>query len=297
MLLAINFLFRRKNAIFAVNLRLLYTFTMDFNKVLFILQEISPYLPESDMATISRKLAQGVQESGAEVRTFMPKYGYVNDRRNQLHPVIRLSGMNLIIDDMDHPLIIKVATLQPARLQVYFIFSDDYFTPEITKELEINSHPDDNDERSIFYVRGVLEAVKKQRWAPGIIHCSGWITALAPLYISKFYGDDPSFRDAKVVMSLFDEKMAAPLNEDLYKKLKFDGFSDDELAPIFEKKADYVDLMRMAIEHSHAIVQCSENINPDVLKLVEESGLPFLPYQKMEDDASVARCIEFYHSL
>ena len=237
---------------------------MDFNKVLFILQEISPYLPKSEMGEFSRLLAQRVQENGAEVRTFMPKYGYVNDRRNQLHPVIRLSGMNLIIDDMDHPLIIKVATLQPARLQVYFIFSDDYFTPEITKELETNSHPEDNDERSIFYVRGVLEAVKKQRWAPGIIHCSGWITALAPLYIEKIYGDDPSFRDSKVVMSLFDEQMVSPLSEDLYKKLKFDGFSDEELAPIMDKSASYVDLMRLALEHCHAVVQCSEHVNEEV---------------------------------
>jgi starch synthase len=270
---------------------------MDFNKVLFILQEISPYLPESEMGNLSRVLAQRVQEKGSEVRTFMPKYGYVNDRRNQLHPVIRLSGMNLIIDDMDHPLIIKVATLQPARLQVYFIFSDDYFTPEITKELEINSHPDDNDERSIFYVRGVLEAVKKQRWAPGIIHCSGWITALAPLYISKIYGDDPSFRDSKVVMSLFDEEMVSPLSEDLYKKLKFDGFSDEDLAPIMDRKANYVDLMRLALEHCHAVVQCSENVNPEVLKMVKESGLPFLPYQESDESAFADRCIEFYHSL
>lgn len=295
--LAINFFIRRKNAIFASNFKITIHFTMDFNKVLFILQEISPYLPESEMGNLSRVLAQRVQEKGSEVRTFMPKYGYVNDRRNQLHPVIRLSGMNLIIDDMDHPLIIKVATLQPARLQVYFIFSDDYFTPEITKELEINSHPDDNDERSIFYVRGVLEAVKKQRWAPGIIHCSGWITALAPLYISKIYGDDPSFRDSKVVMSLFDEEMVSPLSEDLYKKLKFDGFSDEDLAPIMDRKANYVDLMRLALEHCHAVVQCSENVNPEVLKMVKESGLPFLPYQESDESAFADRCIEFYHSL
>jgi len=187
--------------------------------------------------------------------------------------------------------------LQPARLQVYFIFSDDYFTPEITKELETNSHPEDNDERSIFYVRGVLEAVKKQRWAPGIIHCSGWITALAPLYIEKIYGDDPSFRDSKVVMSLFDEQMVSPLSEDLYKKLKFDGFSDEELAPIMDKSASYVDLMRLALEHCHAVVQCSEHVNEEVLKMVEEKGLPFLPYQGDDNNAFVDRCIDFYHSL
>jgi len=270
---------------------------MDFNKVLFILQEISPYLPATEMSTKSRELAQRAQERGSEVRTFMPKYGYINERRNQLHEVIRLSGMNLIIDDTDHPLIIKVATLQPARLSVYFIYNEDYFTHNITKELEINSMPNDNDERSIFYVRGALEAVKKQRWTPGIIHCSGWVTALAPLYISKFYGDDPSFRDAKVVMSLFDENLVSPLNPDLIKKLKFDGFSDEDLSPLQNGSVDYIDLMRLAIANSDAVVQCSANVSPEILKLVEDSGVPFLPYQEGEDKEFADRCIDFYHSL
>lgn len=295
--MAFNFFIRRKNAIFAVKFKNAIHFKMEFNKVLFILQEISPYLPESEMADFSRLLAQRVQENGAEVRTFMPKYGFINERRNQLHEVIRLSGMNLIINDTDHPLIIKVATLQPARLSVYFIYNEDYFTHNITKELEINSMPDDNDERSIFYVRGVLEAVKKQRWIPSIIHCTGWITALAPLYIKKFYADDPSFRDAKVVMSLFDEELTSPLDENLVNKLKFDGFTDEQLSEIVSKSADYVDLMRLAVANSDAVVQCSENINPEVLKIVEESGLPFLHYQSGDDSSLVDRCIDFYHSL
>ena len=297
MCIVINFFIRRIIRIFAIKLKTTIHFTMDFNKVLFILQEMSPYLPETEMAIFGRQLAQKVQEAGAEVRTFMPDYGYINERRNQLHPVIRLSGMNLIIDDTDHPLIIKVATLQPARLSVYFIYSEDYFTSDITKELETNTMPDDNDERSIFYVRGVLEAVKKQRWVPAIIHCTGWITALAPLYIKKFYADDPSFRDAKVVMSLFDEEMVSPLNEKLVDKLKFDGFSEDQLSEIISKSADYIDLMRLAVANSDAVVQCSENVNPEVLKIVEESGLPFLPYQSGEENSMVERCIEFYRNL
>ena len=270
---------------------------MDINKVLFISQEISPYLPESEMATTSRMLAQGVQEKGIEVRTFMPKYGYINERRNQLHEVIRLSGMNLIIDDTDHPLVIKVATLQPARLQVYFIYNEDYFTHNITKELEINTSTEDNDERSIFYVRGVLETVKKLRWIPSIIQCSGWVTALAPLYIKKFYSDDPSYRDAKVVMSLYDEDIPQPLNEKMWEKLKFDGFNDRDLKPIFEKAASYTDLMQLAINNCDAVIQCSASVNEEVLKMVEKSGLPFLPYQEGDTSQLVERSIEFYHSL
>ena len=148
---------------------------MDVSKILFINQEIFPYLPESFLSTLANKLPQGIQEKGFEVRTFMPKYGYINERRNQLHEVIRLSGMNLIIDDTDHPLIIKVATLLPARMQVYFIYNDDYFQHGSVKELETISSPSENDERSMFFVRGSLETVKKLRWIPDVVHCQGWI--------------------------------------------------------------------------------------------------------------------------
>lgn len=160
-------------------------YKMKATKVLFIAQEITPYLPESEIANVCRYLPQGVQERGREIRTFMPKYGNINERRNQLHEVIRLSGMNLIIDDTDHPLIIKVASIQAARMQVYFIDNEDYFQRKFTTEDENGNSFDDNDERSIFFVRGVMETVKKLRWVPDIIHCHGWMTALAPLYIKK----------------------------------------------------------------------------------------------------------------
>ena len=152
------------------------------NKVLYISQEIAPYLPETPMSVAGRTLPQSAQENGYEVRTFMPKYGSINERRNQLHEVIRLSGMNVVIDDTDHPLIIKVATLQPTRMQVYFIDNDDYFQFSPDKILEIVSSPEDNDERIMFFARGVIETVRKLRWNPAIIHCLGWTSALVPLY-------------------------------------------------------------------------------------------------------------------
>ena len=160
-----------------------------YTKILFISQEIFPYLPESDIANQSRYLPQAVQERGRETRTFMPKFGLVNERRNQLHEVIRLSGMNLIIDDTDHPLIIKVASIQSARLQIYFIDNDDYFQNRLQTCDENGLEYEDNDSRAIFYARGVLETVKKLRWVPDVIHCHGWLTALAPLYIKKAYAD------------------------------------------------------------------------------------------------------------
>lgn len=247
------------------------------------------------MATMSRDLSQAVQEKGIEVRTFMPKYGFINERRNQLHEVIRLSGMNLIIDDTDHPLIIKVATLQPAHMQVYFIFNEDYFARNITKQLETVTSPEDNDERSIFFVRGTLETVKKLRWVPSVIHCAGMISALAPLYIKDYYADDPSYRDTKVVFSIFDDDLPQPLDERLYDKLKFDGLKESHIKALKRKRADKLMLTKLALEHSDGVVQCAEHVCPEVMDLVKKSKLPFLPYQG--ESGNVDAYIDFYKSL
>ena len=137
---------------------------MKAKKILFITQEMTPYVPDSELAAMGRELPQEIQEKGREIRTFMPKWGNINERRNQLHEVIRLSGMNLIIDDTDHPLIIKVASIQAARMQVYFIDNDDYFLKRLMALDENGNEYEDNSERAIFYARGVLETVKKLRW-------------------------------------------------------------------------------------------------------------------------------------
>ena len=268
---------------------------MKANRILYVAKEVVPFTSSTAMSENCRYLPQAIQEMGHEIRTFMPKWGSINERRNQLHEVIRLSGMNLIIDDTDHPLIIKVATLQPARMQVYFIFNEDYFNKNITEELETELSPEDNDERSIFYVRGTLETMKKLRWVPDVIHCSGWLTALAPLYIKDYYGDDPSFQHAKVVYSLFDTELAQPFDERLYEKLQFDGLKDSNIKGLKGKQATMLDLMKIAIKHSDGIIQCSENIDPEILKLVEKSKLPFLPYNNGE--TGVEAYTEFYNSL
>lgn len=270
---------------------------MDVNKVLFISQEISPYLQKSPMAKMGHDLPQAIQERGMEVRTFMPKYGYINERRNQLHEVIRLSGMNLIIDDTDHPLIIKVATMQPARMQVYFIYNEDYFSHTITKELETVTSPEDNDARSIFFVRGTLETVKKLRWIPDVIHCTGWITALAPLYIKDYYGDDPTYQNAKIVYSIFDEDFQNPKNEKLYEKLKFDNLKEKNIKALAGENPDYLALTKLALEHSDGIIQCSEHLRPEMMELIKDSKLPFLPYQGEESEQQVDAIAEFYKKL
>ena len=224
------------------------------NKVLFITQEITPYVSESEMSLVGRNLPQAIQEKGREIRTFMPKWGNINERRNQLHEVIRLSGMNLIIDDTDHPLIIKVASIQSARMQVYFIDNDAYFQHENGEEYE------DNDARAIFYARGVLETGKKLRWCPDIIHCHGWMTALAPLYIKKVYKDEPSFRDSKVIFSLYEDDFKQPFHADFSNKLLLKGIAKKDIAGLKEP-IDYTALCKLAADFSDGIIQQTRYLN------------------------------------
>ena len=252
------------------------------NKVLFITQEIIPYVAESEMSTVGRKLPQVIQEKGREIRTFMPKWGNVNERRNQLHEVIRLSGMNLIIDDTDHPLIIKVASIQAARMQVYFIDNDDYFQHRLMATNEEGVEYTDNDERAIFYARGVLETVKKLRWCPEVIHCQGWISALVPLYIKKAYMEEPSFRDSKVVLSLFENELKSNLQEDIIEKILLKNIEKSAIEDVIPASATYKDLYKLAIKYSDGVILHSENIDPELIAYAREMGIPVLEHQPIE---------------
>ena len=264
------------------------------NKVLFITQEITPYVSESEMSLVGRKLPQAIQEKGREIRTFMPKWGNINERRNQLHEVIRLSGMNLIIDDTDHPLIIKVASIQSARMQVYFIDNDDYFQNRLQVVDENGVEYEDNDARAIFYARGVLETVKKLRWCPDVIHCHGWMTALAPLYIKKAYKDEPSFRDAKVVFSLYDNDFKEPFHPDFASKLLLKGISKKDVADLKEP-VDYTALCKLAVDYSDGVIQQSEHVNEEVIAYARQIGKPVLGYQSPEIFADA--CNDFYDQV
>jgi len=250
---------------------------MDAKRILFITSEITPYLPETEKSHIGRYLPQGIQDRGKEIRTFMPKFGNINERRNQLHEVIRLSGMNLIIDDTDHPLVIKVASIQSARMQIYFIDNEDFFQRKYTVRDNNGNEFEDNDERCIFYVRGVMETVKKLRWMPDLIHCHGWMSALAPLYIRKHYNDDPCFKHSRIIYSIYDDDFKIPFRDKFACKLKIAGVEDDDLKSI-EEQADYESLVKLAIDFSDGVIQGSENVNPNLVKYVMQKGLPFLTY-------------------
>lgn len=253
---------------------------MKKKRVLYISQEITPYLPETEMSKISRFLPQGIQEKGREIRTFMPRYGLINERRHQLHEVIRLSGMNLIINDADHPLIIKVASIQAARMQVYFIDNEDFFQRKGVFVDEKKKAYDDNDERAIFFARGVLETVKKLRWAPDLVHCHGWFTSVIPLYIKKVFHDDPLFGNAKVVYSVYNDAFQSPLNTRIQEKIQLPGINPDDVNVL--SYPDHLHMNQMAIDHSDAVIFGSKKVPAPVAEYIEASGKPVLGYQDSE---------------
>lgn len=251
-------------------------------RVLFISSEIIPYLEPSEQSSIARYLPQGIQERGKEIRTFMPRFGLINERRHQLHEVIRLSGMNLIINDSDHPLIIKVASIQAARMQVYFIDNEEYFQRKsVYHETTDETFSKDNDDRTIFFCRGVLETVKKLGWAPDIIHCHGWMTSLIPFFIKTSYKDDPMFHNSKVVYSLYNDEFKESFNEDYWKKMMMDGLGSDETKDLMSP--DYVGITSTAIKFADAVVVGTPTLNPLVAKELKKITKPVLAYQNPQE--------------
>ena len=248
-------------------------------KILFINQEISPYVPDNNLSLMGKDLPHAMQERNHEIRTFMPKWGTINERRGQLHEVIRLSGMNLIINDTDHPLIIKVASIQSARVQVYFIDNDDYFGRRLMEKDEQGEDYPDNGERAIFFARGVLETVKKLRWVPDIIHCQGWMSAVVPLYVKTAYHDEPSFADTKVVSSLFTQNLNKDLGDNFKKCLEFRE-AREELLKGYNDNFDFIELGKLAIDYSDGIVQADKVVNEELLNYANGKNIPVLGYHE-----------------
>lgn len=252
----------------------------ELTRALFISQEIYPYLAEENpIRMLNRKLPEVCQAAGMETRTFMPKFGEINERRNQLHEVIRLSGMNLIIDDTDHPLLLKVASIQSARIQVYFIDNDDFFSKRKGLLDDKGKEYKDNDERSIFFARGTLETVKKLRWTPNIIYCSGWMSALVPLYLKKAYFDTPFFADSKIVFSLDNQAFKTPFGTRFAEKLLIEGVEPADVEDIQDKEVKHEDLMRLAIRYSDAVTVSDPKISASLIDYASHLGKPMLPYQ------------------
>lgn len=263
-------------------------------KVLYISHAIEPFMPEKATSAISRALPQSVLESGNEIRVFMPKYGCINERRHQLHEVIRLSGMNLIINDQDHPLIIKVASIPTARMQVYFIDNEEYFQRKAVHHDEDDKFFADNDERALFFGRGVLETVRKLGWAPDVIHCHGWMTGFVPYYIRDKFHDDPHFERAKIIYSLYDEGLKEGLSKNIYQKLVDDGLKPEGLE-MFKKAPRVRHMHELGMAHADGIVQCGTEHDAELLAAMSASGKPVMEHLGEELVADTYR--DFYNEV
>lgn len=263
-------------------------------KLLLVTHKIYPYLPV-DEPTLGKMFPQKIASYGYEVRTFMPKFGQVNERRNQLHEVIRLSGINIPINNNDHPLVIKVASLQPSRIQVYFIDNDDYFTKSADDEDVLGSNRSDNDERAIYFAHGTADTVKKLLWDPAIVHVSGWISALLPLYLKKKYSRESTYLKSKIIYSVLPGEISGGLNEGFLRKLKEEGFDNSVIKVYSELPLDTNLMHSIAIDHSDAVIFHLPEPPKELLERAKKRGIPILSYSDLDENAQAIS--EFYKKL
>jgi starch synthase len=251
---------------------------MKDKRILFVSSEVVPYLPETELSSTAFNAAKNAHSKGVQTRIFMPRFGVINERRHQLHEVIRLSGMNLVVNDMDMPLIIKVASIPKERMQVYFIDNEEYFKRKAVFSDEDDNLFEDNDERAIFFAKGVIETVKKLNWAPDIIHVHGWLASLLPLYLREFYKEEPLFTESKIITSLYNNSFKGTLNDALADKLKFDMIDDKKIETI--KIPSHTNIQKSAIENSDGIIQGSETISEELEAFIKEKEIPTLEFQE-----------------
>ena len=264
---------------------------MTGKKVLYVSSEVIPYLPNNDISTLSYSLPKVVNKNGGQTRIFIPKYGIINERRHQLHEVIRLSGMNLIIDDLDMPLIIKVASIPKERMQVYFIDNEEYFKNRLLDSDKKKKLYNDNDERAIFFAKGVVETIKKLNWSPDIIHVHGWIASLMPLYLKEYYKDDPLFSKSKIVTSIYENEISGNLNNEIVKKIKFDEVESDTLKVL--GKTTYENLYKISIMNSDGVIFANDNVKESYIDLAKSLKIPTLKCGYSEGYEK--QYIEFYN--
>lgn len=258
---------------------------MAAHKIIFVSQEISPYLSVTDNARFGKSLPQAIQAHKYEVRTFMPDFGDINERRNQLHEVIRLSGVNIPIANNDHPLVVKVASMQPSRIQVYFIDNDDYFQKLDTDADSFGTNREDNDERLIFFARGTMETARKLRWEADVMSVSGWMSSLVPLYTKCLFNDGPSFHNTGVLFTVLPEEEVGELAPGFFRKLEEEGVPAAEIDKFRAMPLDGKLLARMAVTYSDAVVFRTETPDAGLVALCDELGKPWKHLPGPEDNA------------
>lgn len=256
---------------------------MEDKRILYVSSELVPYLAENEVSLMSYEVPKMVNDQGGQIRIFMPRYGNINERRHQLHEVIRLSGMNLVVNDMDMPLIIKVASIPKERIQVYFIDNDEYFKRKATFTDEDGSLYPDNDERAIFFAKGVVETVKKLNWVPDVIHVHGWLASLLPIYMKHYYKNEALFADTKIITSVYSQGFDGTLDSGMLGKVLFDNVPEADVKVLSEPT--YNSIMKAAMAHSDGIIIASENVDEELVKFAEAGGKPFLPYTPKDNFA------------
>jgi starch synthase len=264
-------------------------------KILFVTHEMSPFLEISKISEITRRLPQAMQEKGFEIRILMPRFGNINERRNRLHEVIRLSGMNIVVDNNDNPLIIKVASLPAARMQVYFLDNEEYFQRKKVFRDEHGKFFEDNSERSLFFCKGALETVKKLGWAPDVVHCHGWFTAMVPLYVKKMYHNDPTFKDAKIFYSLYDEDFGSDSVGEQYANMAAQEDVSAEDAAVYGS-GSYVDLYKGALTYTDVVLMSAEDVNPEIRQFIEDNDVRIANTNSDEDYEAYAELYEEFAS-
>ena len=263
---------------------------MKDKRILYVSSEVVPYLAENEVSLMSYEVPKMINNQGGQIRIFMPRYGNINERRHQLHEVIRLSGMNLVVNDLDMPLIIKVASIPKERIQVYFIDNDEYFKRKATFADEKGMLYKDNDERAIFFAKGVVETVKKLNWVPDVIHVHGWMAAMLPIYMKHYYKNEALFSETKIVTSVYSQSFDGTLDMEMINKVKFDNIPLESIIDL--EVPDYENIIKATVKHSDAVIIASENLSSSLTKFIESSGKPFLPFQPK--DAFAQAYTNFY---
>lgn len=262
-------------------------------RILFVAHEMQPYLELSAIAQAALELPKSMQEKGMEIRVLMPRYGCINERRHRLHEVVRLSGINIVIGDSDNPLIIKVASLPSAKMQVYFLDNEDYFQRKCALRDDKDKFFDDNHERMIFFNKGVLETVQKLGWAPDIIHCSGWMSSLIPLYVKKYYRHTAVFKESKVVFTAYENQFNETFPADFMEKALMEDVQPEDLAP-FAGLTDTA-LNLGGIAYADAVVLANDQVHSQVKDAAHQSDKPLLNGHNA--DALAETHFEFYQKV